>query len=67
MNISHGSLVIVGLNTTAPQVFWNGQQVPGIKGITASNTGAGQRVVLNVEEDPLLAEMQAAGVIVRRV
>jgi hypothetical protein len=67
MNISQGSLVMVGLNTTEPKVFWNGQEVPGIVGITASNTSASPRVVLNVAEDPLLAEMQAAGIIIRRV
>jgi len=68
---------MVGLNTTTPQVFWNGQPVPGIVGITASNTGivgitasntgSSPRVVLNIAEDPLLAELQAAGIIVRRV
>lgn len=67
MNIMQSSLVMVGLNTTEPKVFWNGQEVPGIVGITASNTGTTPRVVLNIAEDPLLAEMQAAGVIIRRV
>lgn len=67
MNISQGSLVMVGLHTTEPKVFWNGQEVPGVKGITASNTGASPRVVLNVAEDPLLAEMKAAGIKIVRV
>jgi hypothetical protein len=34
MNISQGSLVIVGANTPDVKVFWNGQEVPGIVGIT---------------------------------
>lgn len=67
MNITQSSLVMVGLNTTEPKVFWNGQEVPGIVGITASNTGTTPRVVLNIAEDPLLAEMQAAGIIIRMV
>jgi hypothetical protein len=58
---------MVGLNTTEPKVFWNGTEVPGIVGIVASNTGTSPRVVLNIAEDPLLAELQAAGIIIRRV
>ncbi len=30
MNISQGSLVIVGANTPGCQVFWNGQEVRGV-------------------------------------
>ncbi len=66
MNITQSSLVIVGANTPDRKVFWNGQEVSGISEINVSNDAERQRVVITVAEDPLLAEMKAAGIIIRR-
>jgi hypothetical protein len=63
---TQGSLVIVGANTEAPQVFWNGANVLGVTGVIVENDLIHKRVVLKVREDPILAEMQAAGIIIRR-
>ena len=67
LNSTQGSLVMVGLNTETPQVFWNGAKVDGVLGIAVDSGAAVRKVVLRVQEDPVLDEMQAAGVIVRRV
>ena len=66
MNITQSSLVIVGANTPDRKVFWNGQEVSGISEINVSDDAERQRVVITVAEDPLLAEMKAAGIIIRR-
>lgn len=66
MNITQSSLVIVGANTPDRKVFWNGQEVSGISELNVSNDAERQRVVITVAEDPLLAEMKAAGIIIRR-
>ena len=58
---------MVGLNTTQPQVFWNGQAVPGIVGISVDNDAQDHRVTLRIKEDALISELKAAGIIVRRV
>jgi hypothetical protein len=67
MNITQSSLVIVGANTPDVKVFWNGQEVPGIVGITIDHDAAMRRVTLKFKEDPQLAEMQEAGITIRRV
>ncbi len=66
MNITQSSLVIVGANTPDRKVFWNGQEVSGISELNVSNDAERQRVVITVAEDPLLAEMKAAGITIRR-
>lgn len=66
MNITQSSLVIVGANTPDRKIFWNGQEVSGISEINVSNDAERQRVVITVAEDPLLAEMKAAGITIRR-
>lgn len=58
---------MVGLNTKTPQVFWNGVKVDGVLGIAVNSDAAARKVVLRVKEDPVIAEMQAAGVFVRRM
>jgi hypothetical protein len=67
MQITQTSLTMIGLNTNEPQVFWNGAKVEGIVGIAVANDAETQRVILKISEDPLLAEMQAAGITIRRV
>jgi hypothetical protein len=66
MQSTQGSLVIVGANTPECQVFWNGQLVENV-GVNVANDVMGSRVVIKVKEDPILAEMQEAGIVVRRV
>lgn len=63
---TQGSLVMVGLNTPEAQVFWNGVKVEGIKGIAVANGAGLSRVTLTLPEDPILAEMQAAGIVIKR-
>ena len=65
MNTIQSNLVIVGANTPECKVFWNGKEVQHA-GISIDNNSTRRRVILSVQEDPVLAEMQAAGVIVRR-
>lgn len=63
-----GNLVMVGLNTAEPQVFWNGKRVEGVTGVQVSNEGGiSPRVLLKIKESPEIAEMQAAGVTIRKV
>ena len=66
METTQGSLVIVGANTQDCKVFWNGNPIPNV-GVTVDNDSDSNRVVLKVVEDPVLAEMAAAGVVIRRV
>ena len=63
MQTTQGSLVIVGANTPECKVFWNGKEVPNV-GIAVSFDN---KVTLKVKEDPVLAEMAAAGIAIRRV
>lgn len=67
MNIGQGNLVVVGANTKDQQVYWNGAKVEGIVGLSIDNNEKRQRVVVTVKDDPVLAEMAAAGIKVRRV
>ena len=65
-NITQGSLTMVGLHTSTPTVFWNGAEVKGLTGIKVNNINGVQLVVLTLAEDPVLAEMQQAGIVIRR-
>ena len=58
MQTAQGDLVLIGAHTPAPKVFWKGQPVPQVTGLRVVN-GV---VTLTVPEDPVLAEMQAAGI-----
>jgi hypothetical protein len=40
--------------------------VPYVVSLSVDNAQDTQRVVLRVKEDPVLAEMQAAGIVIRR-
>lgn len=65
-----GSLVMVGLNTATPQIFWNGKLVSGIVGIRVDWESDEQRIRLMVngtEDDATYAEMLVAGVNIKRV
>ena len=56
-------LTIIGAHTVQPQVYWKGQLVPNLTGLKVINN----TVTITLPEDPLLAEMISAGIIVRRV
>jgi len=66
INTAQGNLVMIGLNTPAPQVFWNGAAVNGITAINVVNNAATQSVVLKLAESEQIASMQAAGITIRR-
>jgi hypothetical protein len=62
MQISQGQLTILNAHTLEPQVFWNGLQVQNVKAIAVING----KVSLTLPEDPVLAEMKAAGIVIKR-
>lgn len=64
MNTTQGSLVIVGANTTTPQVFFNGTQVEGVKTVTVANNATVQRVVIGMDEP--LQSLVDAGITIKR-
>jgi hypothetical protein len=66
MQTVSGSLTLLNAHTDAPQVYWNGAKVEGITAIAIANSGGMHRVVLTLPEDPILAEMQAAGITIKR-
>ena len=65
MQSAQGSLVIIGANTPNCQVFWNGQPVVNT-GVSIESNPTVQRVILKVQEDPILSEMAANGIIIKR-
>ena len=63
-----GNLVIIGLNTSAPKVFWNGAEVLGIIEIQSS-WEKGESVVkfkLSGTNDAQYMEMISAGIVVKK-
>lgn len=68
MITAKGSLTMVGLNSPAPSVFWNGKPVPNITAVRVDWDNEEQRVKLKVSDiDPALqAELLAAGLMVRK-
>ena len=68
MITAQGSLVMVGLNTELPQVFFNGLRVPGITEIKIDWEHDEQRVKLKVNgvEDALYMQLVDAGVTVKK-
>lgn len=65
---AQGNLTMVGLNTLAPQVFWNGAPVEGITDIKVDWDAEEYRVKLKVNnvDDGQYAELIEAGIIVRK-
>lgn len=63
-----GTLTMVGLNTPAPRVFWNGVEVPGIKSIKTNWEDGEQQVKLRVKgtADALYMELVTAGIVVKK-
>jgi hypothetical protein len=68
MNITQGSLTLIGLNTPTPQVFWNGRLVPGIVGVRVDWDAEEHRVKLKVNASAydLYVEMAEAGITVKQ-
>lgn len=66
MLAAQGSLVMIGLNTNSPQIFWNGIKLEGITGIQVDNDEQDHKVVLRMKEDATVSELRAAGIAVRR-
>ena len=58
MQTTQGDLVLIGAHTPTPKAFWKGQPVEQVTGLRVVN-GV---VTLTAPEDPVLAEMQAAGI-----
>ena len=58
METAQGSLTILNAHTPVPTVYWNGHAVSPVMAIKVVN-GV---VTLTVPEDPVLAEMTAAGI-----
>jgi hypothetical protein len=68
IHATQGSLTMVGLNTSSPQVFWNGKAVPGIVAIKTEWEDDEARVKLKVDgaDDALYMELVAAGIVVKK-
>jgi hypothetical protein len=69
MQTAQGNLVMVGLNTPAPQVFWNGAEVQGITGIRVDWENDEQRIKLKVNgtDEAMYSELALAGVTIKKV
>lgn len=62
------NLVIIGLNTSAPKVFWNGVEVSGVTEIQSSWEKGESRVKLRLSgtEDSMYMEMISAGIVIKK-
>jgi hypothetical protein len=63
MQTAQTDLTITGANTLTPSVYWKGQPVTQVSSLRVLN-GV---VTLILPEDPLLAEMAAAGIKIVRI
>ena len=63
-----GNLTMVGLNTLAQKVFWNGTEVTGIKQIKVDVDGHERvvKLVLEGTDDALYMELIQAGIQVKK-
>lgn len=67
MQTAQGSLTILNPHAPDAKVFWNGVEVT-VSAIAINNDDTTKaQVILYVSEDPILAEMRAAGIVIRRV
>jgi hypothetical protein len=68
MIITQGNLVMLGLNTDAPQVYFNGNQVTDVTEIKIDWEHDEQRVKLKVNgtQDELYMQLVEAGVTVKK-
>lgn len=65
---AQGNLVLVGLNTDTPSVFWNGAPVEGVTGIRVDWEHDEQRVKLHVNgaDDATYVALASAGVQIKK-
>ena len=63
-----GNLTMIGLNTLAQRVFWNGVEVLGVKQIKVEVEGSDRvvRLVIEGTNDALYMELIQAGVQVKK-
>ena len=63
MQVAQGNLVLIGLNTLEPKVFWNGTQLEFVVDIATNWDTEEPKVKFRVSQDsPLAVEMRAAGI-----
>jgi hypothetical protein len=72
MQVTQGSLVIIGLNTSTPQVFWNGVLLANVVGIYSNvdtdDCLEDNKIKLRVTDTlEVYTELLAAGIIVKKV
>ncbi len=67
MNTAEGSLTFVGLNTVAPQIFWNGAVVPNVVSIRTDweSDDARVKLVVSAITQELNDALTNAGVIIK--
>jgi hypothetical protein len=63
-----GNLVFIGLNTAAPQVFFNGTEVTGVTEIKTDWECDEQRITIKLhgDDDALYMQMVEAGINIRK-
>jgi hypothetical protein len=63
------NLTMVGLHTTAPKVFWRGEEVPGVESIKINNESGdvGVKLKVNGTADAVYMELVSAGIHVKKV
>jgi len=62
MNTTQSQLTLLNPHTSTPAVYWNGVQILDVIKINV----AGGKVTLTLPEDPILAEMAGAGIVIKR-
>lgn len=66
MQTAQGNLTVLNPHKPDAKVFWNGVEVV-VAAISVNNDDTAKaKVTLYVAEDPVLAEMKAAGIVIRR-
>lgn len=66
METVQSNFVIVGANTPDMKVFFNGEEVTGVADLKIDWDIANPVVILTLNEAPLVSEMKANGIQVRR-
>jgi hypothetical protein len=66
MEVTQGSLVIVGSNTPDMKVYFNGTQIEGVKDLTLNWDPVSPRVTLTLNETSQVQELKQSGISVRR-
>lgn len=68
MQVTQGSLALVGLNTTTPAIYWNGVPIPNITNVRVDWDADEQRIKLRADpvDAILAAELAAAGISMKK-